>query len=329
MRLIALLLTLLGLALPARAETPTLTIYTYESFVSEWGPGQPIAVAFERLCKCHVRYVAVEDGAALLSRLKLEGEQATADIVLGLDTSLTAEAAATGLIAPHGLALDGLHLPVAWSDPLFVPFDYGFFAFVYDKKNLGHPPTSFEDLARGSLKLVIEDPRTSTPGLGLLLWIKTLYGENAGALWQRLKPHIVTVTRGWSEAYGLFLKGEADMVLSYTTSPAYHRIMEKTDQYEAATFDAGNYTQIEVAAKLVHAREPALADQFLAFMLSPDFQDAIPTGNWMYPVVTPAIGMPEGFDPPLAADRALYLDPEIVASGRKAWIDEWLAAFAD
>lgn len=37
----------------------------------------------------------------------------------------------------------------------------------------------------------------------------------------------VTVTKGWSEAYGLFLKGESDLVLSYTTSPAYHIIAEK------------------------------------------------------------------------------------------------------
>ena len=35
------------------------------------------------------------------------------------------------------------------------------------------------------------------------------------------------MTQGWSEAYGLFLKGEADMVLSYTTSPAYHIAVEK------------------------------------------------------------------------------------------------------
>lgn len=328
MRLIALLLTLLALALPARAETPTLTIYTYESFVSQWGPGHPIAAAFERVCKCRVKYVAVEDGAGLLSRLKLEGERAAADVVLGLDTSLMAEAAATGLVAPHGLELANLQLPTAWSDPLFAPFDYGFFAFVYDRKKVPQPPTSFEELARSRLRIVIEDPRTSTPGLGLLLWIKLLYGDEAAAMWQRLHPHIVTVTRGWSEAYGLFLKGEADMVLSYTTSPAYHRIMEKTDQYEAAVFEEGNYLQVEVAAKLVHASEPALADQFLAFMLGSEFQAAIPIGNWMYPVA-PAEALPEGFDPPLQADRALTLDPQTVATGRKAWIEEWLAAFAE
>jgi ABC-type thiamine transport system substrate-binding protein len=49
----------------------------------------------------------------------------------------------------------------------------------------------------------------------------------AGEIWEALADNIVTVTPGWSEAYGLFLEGEADMVLSYTTSPAYHLIAEE------------------------------------------------------------------------------------------------------
>ena len=36
---------------------------------------------------------AIADGVALLNRLKLEGKDTKADIVLGLDTNLTAEAA--------------------------------------------------------------------------------------------------------------------------------------------------------------------------------------------------------------------------------------------
>ena len=52
--------------------------------------------------------------------------------------------------------------------------------------------------------------------------------------------NIVPVTPGWSEAYGLFLEGEADMVLSYTTSPAYHLIAEEDAGYTAAAFDEGH-----------------------------------------------------------------------------------------
>ena len=80
------------------ADPPVLTVYTYNSFTSEWGPGPAVQKAFEAECGCKLDYVAVEDGAALLSRLLLEGKNTKADIVLGLDTNLTAEAAATGLV---------------------------------------------------------------------------------------------------------------------------------------------------------------------------------------------------------------------------------------
>ncbi len=78
---------------PAEAQDkPELVIYTYESFTSEWGPGPAIKTAFEETCDCTVRFVGAGDGAALLGRLRLEGARSPADIVLGLDTNLTAEA---------------------------------------------------------------------------------------------------------------------------------------------------------------------------------------------------------------------------------------------
>ena len=46
---------------------------------------------------------------------KLEGSTTKADIVLGLDTNLTAEAKATGLFAPHGVDTAGLTVPGGWT----------------------------------------------------------------------------------------------------------------------------------------------------------------------------------------------------------------------
>ena len=37
--------------------------------------------------------------------------------------------------------------------------------------------------------------------------------------WKTLSKHTVTVTKGWTESYGAFLKGEGDVVLSVNTSP--------------------------------------------------------------------------------------------------------------
>ena len=316
---------LLAAAGMAAAETPVLTVMTYDSFISEWGPGPAVEKAFEAECGCDLRFVAAGDGAALLARVQLEGARSDADVVLGLDTNLTAAATATGLFAPHG-KMPALDLPVTWTDPQFIPFDWGWFAFVHDKA-LASPPGSFEELAASDLKIVIQDPRSSTPGLGLVMWVKAAYGERAAEIWQGLADNIVTVTPGWSEAYGLFLNGEADMVLSYSTSPAYHLIAEEDDSKAAARFAEGHYLQVEVAGKLAGSDQPELADRFLDFMTGETFQSVLATTNWMYPAKTPEAGLPEGFESMRPEATLLFSSEEALAIREEA-LEEWRNALA-
>jgi len=313
---------------PALAEPAKLTVYTYNSFTADWGPGPKITPIFEQRCGCKIQWVGVEDGAALLSRLKLEGKNSPADVVLGLDTSLTEEASGTGLIAPHGADLSALKLPVAWNDKDFVPFDYGYFAFMWDTQKLATPPKSLADLsaAGDAPKILLEDPRTSTPGLGLLLWLKTVDGDRAGEAWKSIAPKILTVSKSWDEAYGLFTKGEAPLVLSYTTSEAYHRMEDKTDRYKALIFPEGNYMQIEVAGMLATSQHQDLARKFLQFLVSPDFQKQIPTTNWMLPVIDIGADLPPVFGQIPQPTKALMLPSTEVAAHRAAWVKEWLEA---
>ena len=308
------------------AEKPTLTIYTYDAFAASWGPAPKIKEAFEKEHNCTLKFVGVSSSIGALRKIQLEGKRTKADLLLGLDTSIAQVAKETGLFAPHGLNTSTLDLPVPYSDDTFVPFDYSFFAFVYSTKRLKAVPDSFEALASmpQTFKIVIQDPRSSTAGLGLLLWVKSIYGDKAGAYWKRLAPHILTITKGWSEAYGLFLKGEADMVLSYTTSPAYHIIDENRTDIQAAAFKEGHYAQIEVAAMLKRSKHPALAKAFLAFLHTPTFADIIPTTNWAYPVIQRKL--PQAFDTLVYPKRVMLFDGERVQKERRAIIDEWLEA---
>lgn len=316
------------LAAPATmAETPNLVVYTYDSFVSDWGPGPAVKAAFEAECACTLEFVGAGDGAVLLARVQLEGARSRADVVLGLDTNLTARAAETGLFAPHGLT-PALDLPIAWDDPQFLPFDWGWFAFVHDRTRLPEPPHNFRELAESEVSIVIQDPRSSTPGLGLLMWVEAAYGADAPAIWQALQPRIVTVTPGWSEAYGLFLEGEADMVLSYTTSPAYHLIAEEDDTKAAAPFDEGHYMQIEVAGILASSAQPELAARFMEFMVSDAFQSIIPTTNWMYPAVLPEGGLPQGFETLITPETSLHFAPGEAAARRDAALAIWRDALS-
>jgi len=326
MAIVAVMVTTLSLQ---AAERPVLTIYTYDSFASEWGPGPAIEKTFEAECACDVNFVALDSSIGILGRVQLEGPSSKADIVLGLDTNLMKTARDTGLFAPHGVSLDGrTSLPVAFADDHFVPFDWGYFAFVYNSEAMATPPTSLKALvnAPDDIRIVIQDPRTSTPGLGLLLWVRSVYGDDAGEAWASLSPRIVTVTKGWWDAYSMFLDGEADMVLSYSTSPAYHIVVDGTDKYRAAAFDEGHYMQVEVAAMLKNAPQPELARQFMDFILSSDFQSVIPTKNWMYPAGK--ADLPEAFDGLIQPVEARLYSPEDVAANKSAWVGEWQRALS-
>ncbi|EJL6386282.1 TPA: thiamine ABC transporter substrate binding subunit [Vibrio parahaemolyticus] len=310
----------------AFAAENTLTIYTYDSFAADWGPGPKIEQAFEAKCGCDVNFVALDDGVSILNRLRLEGGNSKADIVLGLDNNLMAEAKKTGLLTEHNVDTANTVLPDGWIDTTFVPYDYGYFAFVYNKEKLANPPKSMKELVetRDDLKVIYQDPRTSTPGQGLMLWMKSIYGDDVTQAWQKLASKTVTVTKGWSEAYSMFLNGESDLVLSYTTSPAYHLIAENDSKFATANFAEGHYMQVEVAAKVKGSKNSELADQFMNFILSDEFQSAMPTGNWMYPVTD--VELPKGFETLSVPSKSLSFSADEVAKMRKSWIREWQSA---
>ncbi|HCH3860186.1 TPA: thiamine ABC transporter substrate binding subunit [Vibrio parahaemolyticus] len=310
----------------AFAAENTLTIYTYDSFAADWGPGPKIEQAFEAKCGCDVNFVALDDGVSILNRLRLEGGNSKADIVLGLDNNLMAEAKKTGLLTEHNVDTANTVLPNGWSDTTFVPYDYGYFAFVYNKEKLANPPKSMKELveARDDLKVIYQDPRTSTPGQGLMLWMKSIYGDDVTQAWQKLASKTVTVTKGWSEAYSMFLNGESDLVLSYTTSPAYHLIAENDSKFATANFSEGHYMQVEVAAKVKESKNSELADKFMNFILSDEFQSAMPMGNWMYPVTD--VELPKGFETLSVPSKSLSFSADEVAKMRKSWIREWQSA---
>ncbi len=114
------------------------------------------------------------------------------------------------------------------------------------------------------------------------------------------------------------------MVLSYTTSPAYHIIAEQDLRFAAARFSEGHYLQIEVAGMVRGSQQKNLARAFLQFMLSERFQRIIPTTNWMYPAALAQASLPPEFTQLIDPSPALLFDDKLVAKQRKQWVNEWL-----
>ena len=311
---------------PAEEE---LVIYAYDSFVSEWGPGPVVVPIFEEKTGISVTLVSAGDAGQVLSKAILEKDDPRADIILGIDNNLLARALEAGILSTYEPAGINKVPERLIFDPEYhvIPFDYGYFSIVYDSKVISDPPASLEDLTdpRFADSLILMDPRTSSPGLGFLLWTIEVYGNDFPDYWRRLSDSILTITEGWDSGYGLFTAGEAPMVLSYSTSPAYHLEYEDTRRYRALPFEEGNYLQIEGIGILEGAPNREAAEQFLDFVLTDDFQSVLPTTNWMFPSV-PETELPESYEIAVIPEESLMLDFSEIEAGYERWIDMWLEA---
>lgn len=262
---------------------PTVRVLSYSGFVNSWGPGPEIAMKFFEATGMNVELHDGGDAGLLLKKLDLF----PADVVIGFDQANLPEAEATRAwrdINP------GNALGAPWSKGRFVAFDWSPMAFIYRQGEV-EPPRSLGDLTderfRGSI--VLQDPRTSTPGLQFLLWVLDEMGMDEGfEFLKRLKPNIHSVSSGWSTAYGIFKKGQAKLAFSYLTSPTYHWLEEKDRRYQAATFSSGHPVQIEFVAVPESCENCEGAEGFARFLLKPEIQEFIMNRNFMFPVVESA-----------------------------------------
>ena len=319
-----ILLTILC-AGPALAQSE-LRVYVPDYFASDWGPGPKIESLFEQSCDCDVIY----ETGDLVPRLMLEGAQSRADVVLGLNSDQMKQARASGALAPHGVDLSALTLPIAYTDEVFVPFDYGHVAFMYNTDRFDAAPASLEALAAlpDDVRIALNDPRSSSSGLAMALWIDAVYGEAAQEFWAGLAPKIETVTGGWSEGYGLFTEGQVDIALSFTTSPAYHIVAEGDETKRAMIFEEGHYLYLELAALGANAAQPELAREFLSFLTSRPFQEIIAEANWSLPAALERSAWPEAFQALPWPETVHYYDEETAHARRDQAIEAWRAGLS-
>ena len=241
----------------------TIIVGTYDSFATEWGPGPEIESLFEENCECDLKYVTTSQAGTLLGNIFIKDK----DIILGA-------------------TYDANKFNNFYK---FQTYDYGYYAFIYDESSLKNPPQTFEELInRDNLKIVVQDPRTSPVGMGLLTWISRVFYQNKEEAIQKINKQIITYTPGWSEAYGMFLEEKADLVLSYSTSPFYHQEYEDNYSYKALIFPEGHVKVNEYVVIPNDSKQKIIAENFLSFLSTEKIQRIISKKNIMYPILESA-----------------------------------------
>lgn len=298
------------------AQPPELTIYTYDSLAADYGLLPKIIPQFEQANNVKVNVVTFPDTGTMLNQLFLEKNDPQADVVLGLDN---------------------VNLEKASSEQLFTaeltPFDYGYVGFVYDSEAIQFSePISLMDLTNEQYKnkIIIEQPGLSSPGTQLLIWSYQALGETqAKIFWDKMKDNVLTVTPDWNTAYyTMFMEGEAPIVLSYLTSPAYHIDQENTERYKAIPIKEGYLKQTEYVAIINNSTKPALAQQWINYMISNSVQKEIPTTQWMWPIDA-TVSLPAAYSKIITPmpEQIMALPADKIAKNYATWLNDWNTTF--
>ena len=88
------------------------------------------------------------------------------------------------------------------------------------------------------------------------------------------------------------------------------------------TLEEGFYRQIEGMGIVKGAKHRELAEKFIDFMLTEDFQKEIPLTQWVFPV-NPNVQLPASFDYAAKTDRFLTLDAELIEQNYDKWLRAW------
>jgi len=317
-----------SLAAPAPQE---VVVYVYDAFKGKGSLAEVVQARFEKAHHGKSRIVAFPNAGEALNQIALEGSKTKADILVGVDEGLLGrarelkafDALPTGLSAASdpALTLD--------SEGRFVAFDYSYLSILYDSK-VTTPPAglSLKDFASKpeyKKSLALQDPRTSSTGLSFLVWTHLAFGEGTAAFWKAFSDQILTVASGWTGTYGLFLKGEAKFVVSYTTSSAYHLELEKRDNIRALLFPEGHYRQTEGVGLVSHSKNKEWARKWIETLLSKEVQEELPTRQWMYPA-RKDVKLPVSFEKLPKPAKVLTADAATLQKQKNAWLKEWTSA---
>ena len=318
-----------ALLLPAVQAQTEVRLAVHKSFSL---PKDAFA-AFERANDAKVSVIKAGSGNELVNKLVLSRAQPIADAVYGLDNTTVLKAKEGGILA----AAQPPSAAVTAALPHAAAVDTGYIAVNYDKawfaKNKLPLPQSLEDLAKPQYKdlLAMPNPGLSSPGLGFLLAnIQGMGEKQAFDWWAKMRANGVKVTKDWSEAYYTEFSrngGSRPLVVGYASSPAaevhYGKGKFDTPPTGVLFLKGGVFRQVEGAAVLNGAKQPALADKLVQYLQSAPVQKAVPTEMWVSPAVknTP---LPDVFKHARAPQHSDNPSEAAIAKNQRRWVSQWI-----
>lgn len=286
---------------PASDTKPTtVTIVTHDSF----SVPDALVADFEARTGLKVTFAAPGDAGMLTNQLVLTKDAPLGDVAYGVDNTFASRVADAGVFADYASKVPAAADAAKYAVPGAANLTAVDYSDVCLNIDLGYfsshsltPPATLEDLTKPEYKglLSVSNPATSSPGLAFALETVAAFGKDWPAYWEALRANDVKVTSSWSDTYFTDFSapnygGDKPIVLSYASSPPSEVIDGKPTT--AALLDTC-FRQIEYVGVLEGAKNPQGAQEVVDWMLSDEFQSAMPDSMYVYPVSTTATIPPE------------------------------------
>jgi thiamine transport system substrate-binding protein len=139
-------------------------------------------------------------------------------------------------------------------------------------------------------------------------------------------PNVLTIAGGWSEAYKIFLNGEAPIVVSFSTDTAYSVMVEGDDNQKVLLLNNEGYSNIYAAGIVKTSKKKDWAKKFLNLLLSPEIQKNIPTTEWMFPANRKAELPIEFYQYAVRPPESAEVPLDLIEENEERWIKEWSRA---
>ncbi|MGC4176119.1 thiamine ABC transporter substrate-binding protein [Demequina sp.] len=318
-----------GSAQPADTE---VTVVTHDSFAVP----DAVVAQFERDTGIKVTFVAPGDAGAMVNQLILTKDAPLGDVAYGVDNTFASRALDEGVFADYTssapAAVDAAQYAIEGSEAL-TAVDFSDVCLNYDlayfEDNGLAVPQTFDDLLKPEYKSLVSvtNPATSSPGLAFLLATIAAKGDGWQDYWSALVANDVRVTASWSDTYYTDFSapnygGDYPIVLSYASSPPFEVI--DGEPTTAALLDTC-FRQVEYVGVLEGAKHPTAAGKVVDWMLSDEFQAALPENMYVYPVSS-AVEVPADWATYAPLASAPWSVPAAdIAANRDQWIKDWTA----
>ena len=333
------------------AETPTLTVATYDSFIDapSVSPGEWLKEEFESRVDAELEWATPDNEVNYYVERAASGASIDADLYVGLTTEDLVRVdeavdddlfAAAGEIDGADAVRDGLRF-----DPFdrAVPFDTGYVSLVYDGTETEAPETFAGLLDDGhSGDLIAQNPGGSATGRAFLLHTVSRFGDGESIegddgdadydyldYWAELQANDVRVLGSWDDAYSAWSGGEAPMVVSYSTDQVFADMEgANLEEHQVRFLNDEAYATPEGMAVFADAAEPDLAREFMSFLLEPDVQGEIAERNVAFPATDTAELPAEYAELAKTPAEPVTFDYDELQGSLDGWISGWERQFA-